>query len=180
MVLNYSKYWLRILLSALLIVGGLNWGFHAAGYNLVTMLARVLRAPLLEKVIYILVAISAVVLAFDVNTWLPFLGESVLPSVLVPLKEHGGNTQVVVDVSPNAKVVYWSANPGNNPETEVNAAYGDLKNSGVVQADSEGKAVLVFDKGTAYVVPTGKHISSHVHYRELSDIMMGPVQSVFI
>ena len=180
MQLSYSKYWLRILLSALLIVGGLNWGLHAFGYNVVTMLSRALRVPQVEKVIYILVAVSAVILAFDVNTWLPFLGESVLPSVLVPVKEHDGNTQVLVEVSPNAKVVYWAANPGTDPEIKVNAAYGDLKNSGVAQADENGRAVLKFDKGTAYVVPTGKQIDSHVHYRELSDIMMGPVQSVFV
>ncbi len=71
------------------------------------------------------------------------------------IEEHSGNTQVVVDISPNAKDVYLFANLDNNPETEVNAVYGDLNNSGVVQADSEGKSVLVFYKGTAYVVPTG-------------------------
>ena len=42
----------------LLIVGGLNWGLTALGYNLVTMLLG--SWPMLVNVVYLLVAASAV------------------------------------------------------------------------------------------------------------------------
>lgn len=42
----------------LLVVGGLNWGLDALGYNLVYMLLG--SWPTLEKLVYILVALSAV------------------------------------------------------------------------------------------------------------------------
>jgi hypothetical protein len=42
------------------------------------------------------------------HNWLPFLGSSVLPSPLVPLKTIEGNTKVTVNVSPNSKILYWA------------------------------------------------------------------------
>jgi hypothetical protein len=49
-------------------------------------------------------------------------------------------------------------------------------------ANDLGVATLTFNKGTEYVVPSGKQLKSHVHYREFNDKvgMVGPVQSVFI
>ena len=61
----------------------------------------------------------------------------------------------------------------------VKAAYDS--NSGVVVANDQGNAILVFNKGTSYIVSGGKEIKSHVHYREFSENgMMGPIQSVFV
>lgn len=177
---NYGMYWVRIVLVGLVLVGGLNWGFHAFGYNLVSGLSKAVGIKTLERVIYTLVAVSAFILLFDRTIWLPFLGESVLPESIVPLKSHDGDTSVEIYVSPNAKVAYWAANPGANPEIDVESAYKGFENSGVVKADVTGRAVLKFNKGTAYVVPTGVHLKSHVHYREVSGVMMGPVQSVFV
>ena len=42
----------------LLVVGGLNWGLDALGYNLVYMILG--SWPMLEKLVYILVGLSAV------------------------------------------------------------------------------------------------------------------------
>lgn len=42
----------------LLVVGGLNWGLYALGYNLVNMLLG--SWPMVEKVVYLLVGVSAV------------------------------------------------------------------------------------------------------------------------
>ncbi len=180
MLSDYVRYSLRMVLVALVLIGGVNWGLHAFGYNVVEFIGKSLKFRYLEKVVYILVAVSAIVLLFDRTSWLPFLGDSVLPASVVPLKVHDGDTSVVVKVSPNTKVAYWAANPGKNPEIDVYDAYGNFENSGVVQSDAHGNAVLKFNKGTAYVVPSGKRLSSHVHYRELSGIMMRPVQSVFV
>jgi hypothetical protein len=106
----------------------------------------------------------------------------VLPSAVVPLKTNVGDTVVDVKVAPGAKVAYWAAKPGSNPEIPVEKAYDDYSNSGVVLANDLGVAVLTFNKGTEYVVPSGKQLKSHVHYREFNDKigMVGPVQSVFV
>lgn len=50
-----------IIAIVLVIVGGLNWGLYAVGYNLVNMLLGWM--PILEKVVYILVALAAIYLA---------------------------------------------------------------------------------------------------------------------
>jgi len=185
-----------MILIALVLIGALNWGFHTFGYNLVEMLNRFLsgvfkRRLSVDRVIYVIVALSAVVLAFKRDTWLPFLGESVLPGAVVPLKKNLGDTTVDVKVQPGAKVAYWAAKPLTSITTEVavnevavpsvKAAYDNFENSGVVVANDQGNAILVFNKGTSYIVPGGKEIKSHVHYREFSDNgMMGPIQSVFV
>lgn len=43
----------------LLVVGGLNWGLSALGYNVVNMLLGAW--PMVEKTVYILVGVSALV-----------------------------------------------------------------------------------------------------------------------
>lgn len=195
----YSALILHMVLIAIVLVGAVNWGFHTFGYNLVEMLNRFLsgvfkrRLPL-DRVIYVVVAVSAVALAVQRDTWLPFLGNSVLPGAVVPLKKNMGDTTVDVKVTPGAKVAYWAAEPetkldainkgaseGNKAVPLVRAAYDQFENSGVVVANDQGVATLVFNKGTSYIVPSGRKLESHVHYREFGeDGMMGPVKSVFI
>ena len=52
---------LDILAIVLVVVGGLNWGLYAIGYNLVSMLLGWM--PILEKAVYVLVALAAIYLA---------------------------------------------------------------------------------------------------------------------
>ena len=52
---------LDLLAIVLVIVGGLNWGLYAFGYNLVSILLGWM--PVLEKVVYIVVALAAIYLA---------------------------------------------------------------------------------------------------------------------
>ncbi len=179
----------RMIAVALVLIGGVNWLAFAFGYNLVETINRILsgvfrRKLPIDKVIYFIVGVCAIVLAFDRTLWLPFLGESVLPSVLIPLTSAKTTDNTVkVQVAPKTKVAYWSAKPSENPEIPtVKDAYGNFENSGVVMSDDKGVATLTFEKGTSYVVPSGKEIASHVHYRELSGEygLIGPVKSVFV
>ena len=203
----WMKTTIRMIAIAAIIAGGINWFAVAFGYNLVDLLnsalSRFFKKQLsLNKVIYFIVGISAIVLAFDRTLWLPFLGKSVLPSVLIPLSSNSATANatnsmhVKVHVKPNTKVAYWAAKPGNNPETPVaespegrpsgprtvTDAYGKFDNSGVVMSDANGIATISFEKGTEYTVPSGRQLKSHVHYRELSGEygMIGPVQTVFV
>ena len=52
---------LDLLAIVLVIVGGLNWGLYAFGYNLVSLLLGWM--PILEKVVYVVVALAAIYLA---------------------------------------------------------------------------------------------------------------------
>lgn len=64
------------------------------------------------KVIYGLVGISAVVLLFSRDTYLPFLGQSVMPcSGLAEQIPVDADTEITVKVQPGAKVVYWASEP---------------------------------------------------------------------
>lgn len=47
----------------LLVVGGLNWGLEALGFNLVNMLVG--SWPMVERLVYLLVGVSAVYEAVD-------------------------------------------------------------------------------------------------------------------
>ena len=124
--------------------------------------------------------IAALYLALDRTLWLPFLGECAMAPSLIPIKSNQGDTKVPVKVSPNSKVAYWSALPGDKT-IPVKDAYDKFINAGVVMSDADGNAVLQFDKGTKYSVPTGRVLESHVHYRVIgNDGLMGPVNTVYV
>jgi hypothetical protein len=197
----YVMYTLRMIVTGIVLFSAIHYGalffdYNLAEYfNLVYFRAFNKRASI-HKIIYALFAISGIILAIDRTTWLPFLGDAVMPSSLVPLKTNAGDTSVEVHVEPGAKVAYWAAKQrlghtrgapleppkGTDQVPLVQTAYDDFSNSGVVVANDLGVATLSFDKGTDYVVPSGKHISSHVHYREFDSKlgMAKPVQSVFV
>ena len=183
---------LRMIAIVFVLAGALNWGAVLFGYNFVERINIFIgqifhKRFALDRLIYFLVLISALYLAFDRTTWLPFLGETVLPETLIPVKEHVGKDKVTVKVAPNTKVAYWAALPksadrDNDKDPTVDVAYDGYTNSGVVMSDADGNAVLTFDKGSDYIVPSGRTISSHVHYRELRGKygIIGPVCSVFV
>jgi uncharacterized membrane protein YuzA (DUF378 family) len=180
-------YWgtkVRMILTTIVIIGALNWGTTALGYNLVELLSKNLNGVLktdypFDKIIYIIVAICGILLASRRTTWLPFLGKSVFPESLVPLKTPvKSDMKVSIKTKPNVKIAYWAALPkGENPD--VITAYGDFSNSGVVMSDSNGIAELPILVGSGYTVPSGRKIDRHVHYRVLDKPygMMGKIKT---
>jgi hypothetical protein len=130
---------------------------------------------------YVLAGIFAVIIGLDRNTWLPFIGENVFPSVFVPLKTITGDTTIKVNVKPNIKVAYWATLP-NKKDGSVEEAYKDYSNSGVVMSDDNGEAILTFNKGSGYYIPSGRHLESHIHYREIGKDwqLMGPIQTQYL
>ena len=189
---------LYMIYLALVLVGALNWGLVAIGYNPVEMLSNFINNGLnrllnsnrnyhFNTIIYSLVAVSAIILAIQRDVWLPFLGRSVLPSALVPLKNPTAvDTVVEVYTKPNTKIAYWAALPIKNgdgdddsdSEPDVMTAYGDFSNSGVVMSDDNGLAQLHILAGTSYEVPSGKVIPRHVHYRIINEHgMMGRIRT---
>jgi len=185
-----KKYWktkMNHIVIIIVLIGSLNWGMTALGYNLVDIIKNLLNNAFkmetyIDKIIYFLVALAAIKLSMNRDLWLPFLGESVLPGSLVPLKKVVGDTIIEIKVKPNTRVAYWASLPQEtNKIPLVHEAYGDFKNAGVVLSNNDGIALLIVNKGTNYIVPTGREIKRHVHYRELDQVygMMGTLQTVY-
>lgn len=172
---------LHMLAIVLVLIGALNWGFTAGDYNLVEKLANITHKNV-ATVIYILVALSALYLMFNRNTYLPFLGKTAFPCGL--LKEgtpDKATHQVEVSTGiPNSAVVYWAAEPSESADRYYTVAYGEYENSGVTRTDAAGVAKLSVRKPTGYNVPS-KSLEAHIHYRTcLKNGLLGEVKTVFV
>ena len=186
-----KKVLVNLICMVLVILGALNWGAHVFDINLVQIIDNLLNdlvtALTGEKlnikfniIVYSMVFSAAIILARQKTFWLSFLGPSVLPSSLVPLRKPSKSDIVVnIKTKPNSKVAYWSALPNNSKDVPfVTEAYGDFSNSGVVMSNDKGEASLSLLSGTKYVVPSGKEISRHLHWRLINENgMMGPVNT---
>jgi hypothetical protein len=167
----------------LLVVGGLNWGVQAAtGKDLVSRLVGK-RA----WIVYGLVGIAALFIGFARDTYLPFLGETVMPcSLLSDQTPEGADTEVQVHVKPGAKVMFWATEPATEDLKDVQDwrhAYLGYKNAGVTTSDGNGIAVLRVRKPQPYTVGAfnQKHLSPHVHYRVCKNAgMLDRVETVFV
>ncbi len=181
----YTMTKVRMIITAVVIIGAVNWGTTALGYNLVDILSKTINSSLklnlpIDKAIYILVALCAISLASKRTTWLPFLGMSVLPGNLIKTQTPAkADKKVKVKVQPNAKVAYWAATGKDKKDQDVFDAYGNNSNSGVVIADKNGNAELPILEGGGYKVPSGKRIQKHVHYRVIGNSMMERVRTVY-
>jgi len=177
-----------MILTALVLIGAINWGTSAFGYNLVELLTVQINSLFgkethINKVIYVIIALAAINLALKKKTWLPFLGYSAFPTaVFVPNKVNkNASIKIDVKVKPNSRVAYWASKNIQGKVPFVEEAYDDFSNSGVVMSDNNGIATLGIEPSTSYVVPSGREIPKHIHYRmlDLPSGMMGDVKTVF-
>lgn len=181
----YKSKWYYSISVFLVLVGGLNW--LSAVFMKKDAVQTFFGNNLFTKVIYLAVGISAVMLFFNRNTYLPFLGESHIPCAAFATRTpDNANQEVSISVAPNAKVVYWAAEPydasGNSGMTSFDKAYQDYTNAGVAVSDVSGKCVLRFRGAPqSYSVPFKGTIKPHVHFRVCEkNGMIGPVQSYFL
>ena len=182
-----THFWmvkLRLLLLVIILIGCLNSGTSAFGYNFFEMASNKVDSDNrfnLCKIMCVLIAFSALLLAFSKETWYPFLGCSVFPSGVLHLSvPNNSDIKLKIHVKPNSKVVYWAAYGKNNNKQNVKDAYKDYTNSGVVMSDSNGIAELSIQEGGGYNVPL-KKLHRHIHYRIVgkSGGMLGPVKTIY-
>lgn len=168
--------------AVMLVVGGFNIGLMAlTGKNVISSVFGT--GSLVANAIFLAIGVSALALGFMRDFYLPFLAESVIPcSVLSPSTPDGANVDVRVHAAPNAKVLYWAAEPANADLHTVvtwKQAYLGFRNAGVVVADSDGYATLRVRTPQAYTVPMKGELDAHVHYRVCgAGGMIGRVQTV--
>lgn len=181
----YISKWLHFVAILLVIVGALNWGLVGSlNFDLVQWLGSSVGSTTLSKVIYIIVGISALYIAFDRDTYLPFLGDSVYPcSGLADKVPDDATVSVSVKVPPGSKVVYWAAEHSKELDIAPNpwAAYVGYNNSGVVTANADGTALLKVREPIGYKVHSGMTLKKHIHYRYCKfPGMLSRVETVFV
>jgi hypothetical protein len=135
------------------------------------------------NIIFVLVGVAALAVAFHRDTYLPFLGPSVVPcSLLKEQTPENANVEVKIITNPGAKVLYWAAEPANNDFKELldwRKAYLGFRNAGVTLAGPDGVATLRVRKPEVYKVPVVGELAAHIHYRVCGDSgMIGRVETV--
>jgi uncharacterized protein len=176
----WSKFAQKVAI-VLLVVGALNWGL--LGCCRINLVERLLGKGVLSRGIYIAVGVAALVLAFNRDTYLPFLGESVFPcSVLSEQVPPGATRAVTVNVQPNVKVVYWAAEPTDGMGlSNWKQAYLGYRNAGVTTSDAAGRAVLKVRDPQSYTVPFKGRLDPHIHFRVCGvDGFIGRIKTVFL
>lgn len=119
-----------------------------------------------RKIVLATALIGALWLASRRDTWLPFLGEAVIPPsvLLVSSPDYADTSAVVVAPAGATRVIYWAASTSaNTVSPDPKTAYGKFENSGVAQV-VDGKATLRFRKPGTYRV-RWRTLRPHVHYR---------------
>jgi uncharacterized membrane protein YuzA (DUF378 family) len=181
----YKQKWYHMIMVGLVLVGGLNWlsAVFLKGDALSTLFGK----GVFTKLIYLAVGISALLLFFDRNMYLPFLGETVLPCAAFATRTpDNANQEVTITTIPNAKVIYWASEPrvdaSDNSVATWDVAYNTYSNSGVTISDESGKAILKYrGQPQSYKVPYKGVLKPHVHFRVCEkNGMVGPVQTYFI
>lgn len=179
----YSQKKLFKIAMILVIVGSLNWFLIGAlKWNPVEMLFG---KSWIARSIYILVGISALAIMFDRDTYLPFLGPTVIPCASVPDRTPPGATKIVtVSAPPGSKVLFWAAEPEMEGLREIQTwkeAYAGYENAGVATADNNGHATLRVREPQGYVVPFKGRLDPHIHFRICeSSGMLGRVKTIFL
>lgn len=179
---QYAHKTIQKIAIVLVIVGAINWGM--IGSLRVNLVERLLgKGSIGSQIVYILVGVAALMLAFNRDTYLPFLGESVFPcSVLSNQTPPGATRSVTIQAEPGAKVVFWASEPSDGSGVPTwQGAYRDYLNAGVATADSSGKAVLKVRKPQSYTVPLKGKLDTHIHFRICGPTgFVGRIQTVFL
>jgi uncharacterized membrane protein YuzA (DUF378 family) len=166
----------------LILVGSLNWLLIGI-FN--TNLLESVFGKTLSRVLYGLVGISALSIMFNRDTYLPFLGETVLPCTTIPERVPPGATKELrVPAPPGSKLLYWAAEPAMEELKQLQSweqAYNKYENAGVTTTDSTGVAILKIRNPQPYIVPFKGRIEPHVHFRICDGSgMLGRIKTVFV
>lgn len=176
------KYMFKVAMM-LLIVGALNGLFVGVlGFN---PIEKIFGKNMFTSAIYILIGISAVGVMFNRDTYLPFLGETVIPCESLPDRVPPGATRRVdVIAPPGAKILYWATEPSTEGMKEIRdwrTAYNRFENAGIATADETGTATLKVREPQPYTVPFKGRLEPHIHFRICGGHgMLGRVKTVFL
>lgn len=171
---------IHLVAIVVVLVGAVNWGvIGVTGKNYLQMLLGLTGA----RLVYVIVGLCALYVGLQRETYLPFLGETVIPcSVLKEqVPEHADTAVPVHGLVPGAKVLYWASEPATDGLARINdwrKAYLDFANAGVAVVDQAGHATLRIRKPQPYTVPVKGRLETHVHWRTCGpNGFLGPVET---
>ena len=139
------------------------------------------------KLISIIVIVFCIYLIVNKNTFLPFLGSTVMPPILFTqdITPHGASETYVLNlenVPDGTRVIYWGALSSDDTKASPTEAYGDYSNTGVTGV-KENKATIYFNcPGEYNVSEFSKTIKRHIHYRLIQpdSPMMSQVYTTYV
>jgi hypothetical protein len=175
--------YLRFIARIVLMSCSLLFAAQLGGYDSTKYL---LKYKVFSVIIILIIVASIMNSLFDRNFYLPFLGWAVYPcGSLAEKVPNNADKTVTIQVPPNVNVIYWASEPSNpelQPISDPWEAYANYDNSGVVKADSNGKAVLRFRSPSSYKVGLfNTTLKTHVHYRICKHPgMLSDVKTVFM
>lgn len=135
------------------------------------------------KLVAVFVMVATIYLGIHRNTYLPFLGPTVLPSTLLKdvtdTKMGEVHVKVAIDVPDQTRILYWAASPSKSIVENPYEAYNEYTNVGVSSVKNK-EVILHIDCPASYKVPT-KVLSPHVHYRVVyPNGLLGSVKTVYV
>jgi uncharacterized membrane protein YuzA (DUF378 family) len=169
----------------LLIIGGLNYLYMGIvsnkGFLFLDLPKNVLNT------LYILIGISALYLFMNRDYYLPFLGETVLPTI-TPINNNNKNviTTTIKKLPPKSKIIYWAAKSDKDTPLieDPYLAYADYTNSGVSFANENGEVEIKYECPVQYKVGKFKKtLPRHIHYRYMNPKFPGflsPVKTLYL
>jgi len=184
---NSDKYFEKnvyMIGKILVLFAAINTGLYKlnSDYNI---LGLILRDRALRRTFYIFIVLVAIYLMFRRETYLPFLGESVVPySVFTekinPITSITANPINIKINTPNAeKVIWWAASEDQHKVAQTpEEAYNEYENSGVSNVSKDGTVSIVFPCPTQYKIPSGRILKKHLHYRETHGGMLSEVKTI--
>ena len=121
------------------------------------------------KIAGYVVMFVALLLFNERDFYLPFLGDTVIPSGLFSSSSSplGADFHITLTNLPSkVRIIYWAAEPKNDDKvTGPSEAYGDYKNAGVTVTDQDGNALVSVRYPQVYKKPYGGLLKPHIHYR---------------
>lgn len=182
------KAYTYLVLKIIVLFGALNWGLIAINknYNLVEIMTLIFpnsHQQLIQRIVYMIIFLSAVYVMIHRKTYLPFLDISVVPvnRFLSESKQKDFELEIVINAKGGSKVIYWASNKKITKDEKLSdheEAYGKFENSGISIVDNEGKAKLYVKCPQKYYVMHNKILPQHVHYRIVTDGKLGEIKTV--
>jgi uncharacterized membrane protein YuzA (DUF378 family) len=178
----YTLKYLKLITFVFIIIGAIHLGIIGFfNMNIFKLLGKYSFINV-EKILYIIIGICAIINVFSRDYYLPFLGSTVYPcGSLIEKTPKNADIQISVHTPPHSSVIYWASE--SNKEVVANPwlAYGENTNAGVSKSDGKGLTLLKVRKPSEYKTPMGKKLIPHVHYRVCEgNGMLSRVETVFI
>jgi len=178
----YTLKYLQLITFIFIIIGALHLGILGFfNINIFKLQGKYTNINI-EKTLYIIIGICALINVFSRDYYLPFLGSTVYPcGSLVEKIPSNADMQIYVYTPPHSSVIYWASESHKEVIENPWLAYGENTNAGVTKADGKGLTILKVRKPSIYKTPMGKKLSPHVHYRVCEgNGMLSRVETVII